>query len=186
MVIKKMNQQDGFFQNTAEHFRRYKGTIIPAHKIKEMDFKGLKVAIIGVNQLSVTHLDLICQSAFLVKVFQMSPHFVLPHTERGINKLISHPLMIKNRRLFNQRVKSILAIRYLESQIQDTWLKSQLMPNAATAKKVFYRSDSYYKALQRDNCQLITWPIVKVTENAVQSMEGVEHIVDVIISTYEN
>lgn len=73
----------------------------------------------------------------------------------------------------------------MESQVSDTWLKRQLMPNSAMDKKIFFKSDHYYAALQRENCKLITWPIVKISEDAIQSMEGVEHIVDVIIHTYE-
>ena len=98
--------------------------------------------------------------------------------------MISHPLIIKNRRLFNNRVKSLLAIRYLDSQVQEQWLKRQLMPNSAAENKVFLKSDTYYTALQRQNCKLMTWPIVKITNHAVQSMEGVEHLADVIITTY--
>lgn len=185
--MRNRNKQhtDAFFQNTPEHFKHYTGKIIAAEDIKSHDFTDLKVAIIGANQLSVSLLEHICQKAQFVKVFQMAPHFVLPQTEKGVQRLVSHPLMIKNRRLFNNRIKSLLAIRYLESQVSDTWLKRQLMPNSAIDKKIFFKSDHYYAALQRENCKLITWPIVKISEDAIQSMEGVEHIVDVIIHTYE-
>ncbi len=186
MKIKANSQHDPFFHNTAAHFTPFKGRIISAEQIKQIDFSDLKVAIVGSNQLAVSHLELICSKAQFVKVFQDKPHFVLPQTEKGIQKLVSHPLMIKNRRLFNQRIKSLLAVRYLESQVNDTWLKRQLMPNTASDKKVFYKSDSYYSALQRDNCKLFTWPVVKITENGIQSMEGIEHLVDVIVTTYES
>ena len=92
---------------------------------------------------------------------------------------------MKNRRLFNNRVKSLLAIRYLESQVADVWLRRQLMPNTASERKVFLKSDTYYSALQNSNCKLITWPVVKITEEAIQSMEGIEHLVDIIVHTYE-
>lgn len=185
--MKKGNkhEKDAFFQNTAEDFKNYTGKIISSENIKLTDFTDLNVAIIGANQLSISLLEQICQKAQYVKVFQMAPHFVLPHTEKGIQRLVSHPLMIKNRRLFNNQIKSILAIRFLESQVSDTWLKRQLMPNSAIAKKIFFKSDHYYTALQRDNCKLITWPVVKITENGIQSMEGLEHLVDVIIHTYD-
>ena len=185
MKTRNPDHMDAFFQNLPAYFGQYQGKMIKASDIKLTDFSGLKVAVIGANQLSVSHLDLICQQAQFVKVFQIAPHFVLPHTEKGIQRLISHPLMIKNRRLFNNRIKSILAIRYLESQVADTWLKRQLMPNPAMQHKVFYRSDRYYSALQRDNCKLTTWPIVKITQDAIQSMEGVEHLVDIIVTTYD-
>lgn len=185
--MKKRNKDhtDAFFQNMPEHFKHYTGKIIATEDIKLHDFTDLKVAIIGANQLSVSLLEQICQKAQFVKVFQMAPHFVLPHTEKGVQRLVHHPLMIKNRRLFSNRIKSLLAIRYLESEVSDTWLKRQLMPNSAIEKKIFFKSDHYYAALQRENCKLITWPIVKISKDAIQSMEGVEHIVDLIITTYD-
>lgn len=179
-------QIDPFFHNESRYFATFKGKIISADEIKNTDLNHLNVAIIGANQSSISNLDEICQKAKTVKVFQSSPHFVLPHTERVIQKIISHPLIAKNRRLFSQRVKTTLAIRYLESQVSDTWLKRQLMPNPASTRKIFFKSDSYYVALQRENCKLITWPVQKITENAVQSMEGNEHFVDLIITTFEN
>lgn len=184
MVNKKKSPLDGFFQNSPEFFQKFHGKIVASEDIKDFDFTNLNVAVVGGNQMTVMHLEQICSTAKFVKVFQNMPLFILPQTEKGIHKLLSHPLIIKNRRLFNNRVKSLLAIRYLESQVQNTWLKRQLMPNSASENKIFFKSDSYYAALQRENCKLITWPVVKITENAVQSMEGVEHLVDVIISTY--
>ncbi|MGS0705530.1 flavoprotein [Acinetobacter sp. ANC 3781] len=184
MVNKKKNPLDGFFQNSPDFFQKFKGKIISSEDLKHFDFSNLNVAIVGANQMTVTHLDQICNHAKLVKIFQIAPHFILPHTEKGIHKLLSHPLIIKNRRLFNNRVKSLLAIRYLESQVKNNWLKRQLMPNSASENKVFFKSDTYYVALQRKNCNLITWPVVKITEQAIQSMEGIEHLVDMIITTY--
>ncbi|MDR0237981.1 MAG: flavoprotein [Acinetobacter sp.] len=184
MFNRNKSPKEGFFQNQVEFFKLYSGKILASSEIKSHDFSGLKVAIIGADQFTVTHLNHVLQHAELVKVFQITPSFVLPQTERGIHKLISHPLIIKNRRLFNNRVKSMLAIRYLDAQVLNQWLKRQLMPNLAMKNKVFLKSDHYYTALQQTHCQLITWPIVKITPNAILSMDGVEHIVDLVISTY--
>lgn len=184
MLKGNTSKTDGFFQNQAEFFKDFKSKTIVSKDIKLTDFSGLKVAVIGTDQHTVSNLEYIVQNAEFVKVFQISPVFILPQTEKGIQKLISHPLIIKNRRLFNHRVKSMLAIRYLDAQVKEQWLKRQLMPNCATKNKLFLKSDSYYAALQRDTIQLITWPVVKITENAIQSMENIEHFVDVIITTY--
>lgn len=185
MSTRSTKQQDSFFKNNAEDFNKYLGNIITTKSIKETNFTGLNVAIIGLNQLAVSQLDSICQQAESVKVFQMTPAFVLPHTERSINHLVSHPLIIKNRRLFNNRVKSLLAVRYLDAQVQDIWLKRQLMPNLALEKKIFFKSDTYYTALQRDNCHLITWPVMKVTEHAIHCMQDTEHCADIVITTFD-
>jgi len=86
--------------------------------------------------------------------------------------------------LFNNRVKNILALRFLDAQVKDTWLKRQLTPNIADTHQHYFKSDHYYLALQRENCHLITWPIVKVCANSVHSIDGQEHIIDTIITTF--
>lgn len=184
MVDKRKNALDGFFQNSPDFFNKFTGNVIRAEDLKSFDFSTFNVAIIGANQYMVTHLEQLCNSAQSIKVFQITPHFVLPRTEKGIHKLLSHPLIIKNRRLFNNRVKSLLAIRYLESEVKNNWLKRQLMPNSASENKLFFKSDSYYRAMQHQNCQLITWPVVKITNHTIHSMDGTEHPVDIIITTY--
>ena len=138
-INKKGNtsKTDGFFQNQAEFFKDFKAKTIVSKDIKLTDFSGLKVAVIGTDQHTVSNLEYIVQNAEFVKVFQISPVFILPQTEKGIQKLISHPLIIKNRRLFNHRIKSMLAIRYLDAQVQEQWLKRQLMPNCATKNNCF-------------------------------------------------
>ncbi|MDN8538915.1 flavoprotein, partial [Acinetobacter baumannii] len=69
------------------------------------------------------------------------------------------------------------------TQVNETWLKRLLTPNTARANKTFFKSDSYYTALQRANCKLQTWPIVKVTDTAIYSMDGTQRPVDIIIRT---
>ena len=171
------------FQNAVQDFDAFTGQILLSNTIKAYDFSNLNVAIIGTDQETVTHLEKICQQAKFVTVFQITPHFILPHSQIGIHRLITHPLIAKNRRLFNNRVKSILALRFLETQVNETWLRRLLMPNTAQANKTFFKSDSYYSALQRSNCKLQTWPIIKVTQTAIYSMDGTQHPVDVIIRT---
>ena len=99
------------FQNTARDFENFRGQLIPSEHIDQYDLSDLKVAIIGADQATVSKLENICQKAQFVKVFQITPHFILPKTQSHIHKLISHPLIIKNRRLFNNRIKSLLAKR---------------------------------------------------------------------------
>ncbi|BAN87182.1 flavoprotein [Acinetobacter baumannii NCGM 237] len=181
--LKNNVAKSAIFQNTVEDFEAFTGQILSSNQLKEFDFSHLNVAIIGTDQETVTHLEKICQQAKFVTVFQITPHFILPHSQIGIHRLITHPLIAKNRRLFNNRVKSILALRFLETQVNETWLKRLLTPNTARANKTFFKSDSYYTALQRANCKLQTWPIVKVTDTAIYSMDGTQRPVDIIIRT---
>lgn len=185
MSMQKKNHLSGFFQNLPEFFTRFKGQIIEAKDIKLADLSRKKVAIIGANQPSVSYLDHITQHAESVKVFLIKPHFVLPHTEKAIHQIVTQPVLLKNRRLFKPHVKILLATRYLESQINDNWLRRHLAPNPANPQKIFFKSDAYYAALQRSNCKLITWPVIRITENGVYSLEGTEHHVDLVVTTFD-
>lgn len=172
------------FQNTAHYFQHAHSDCIAATDILQHDFNGQHVAIIGINQHSVSHLEHVCHFAESVSVFQIYPRFVLPRSERATQRLIDHPLVIKNRRLFNKHIKNVLALRFLDAEVKDRWLKRELTPNSAKLEQDYLKSDSYYAALQRENCHLITWPIVKIQNNHIHSLEGTEHAFDVIITTY--
>ncbi|ANF81915.1 hypothetical protein A3K93_06740 [Acinetobacter sp. NCu2D-2] len=163
------------------NFDAFKGTAIPSQQIKDVDFGNKNVLIIGINQMIVTHLNGIVQHASSVKVFQNRPAFIIPNSETKIANLIYHPLIRKNRRLFSQRIKSLIAMRFLDIEVQDQWLKSQLTPNLAHVKKMFLKSDKYYLALQKPNCQLITWPIIDVFSESIQTVNQENHAGDLII-----
>lgn len=181
MVNKKSDKGHPSFKNELADFMAFKGVLLSSKEIKGYDFSHKNVAIIGIDQDTAAHLNQICDHAQQIAVFQLNPHFVLPKTDRFIHKLIQHPLVIKNRRLFNNRIKSLLALRFLEDQVKDTWLRHLLMPNIANQNKVFLKSDSYYAALQRSNCTLVTWPIMNIHENQIQAINEHFYHCDVII-----
>ena len=77
-----------------------------------------------------------------------------------------------------------MSLRFLESQITTPWLRNLLTPNSANLPKVFLKSDSYYAALQRENCVLSAWPIQKISASTIQSIDGISFTADLIITTY--
>lgn len=166
-----------------DYFSNFKGEIIRSTEITAQDYTNKRVAIIGTDQASISYLDSICSVAQHVEIFQNQPQYILPKTEKVLQRLINHPLFIKNRKLFTQRIKSLVALRFLETEVKNLWLKRQLMPNTASIPPKFLKSDHYYTALQRENCQLITWPIKKILSNSILSIDGIIHPVDVIITT---
>src|SRR5699024_8186933 len=42
-------------------------------------------------------------------------------------------------------------------------------------------SNDYYPALQKDNAELITWPIARLAPNGIRTADGIEHQVDCIV-----
>lgn len=181
MATFKQDAPPCLFRNTAEDFQAFQGTLVQSKEIKDFNFTDKNVAIISIDQHSAALLSNVCDQAAQVAVFQIHPHFILPKTERFMQKLIQHPLLIKNRRLFNNRIKSLLALRFLEDQVKDTWLKLLLMPNTAIQNKVFLKADHYYASLQRSNCTLVTWPIVKIHNHGIQAINGHIYDCDVIV-----
>jgi len=181
MATFKQDASHHAFRNAAQDFQAFQGALVQSTAMKDFDFSGKNVAILSIDQDSASLLAEVCNQAAQVAVFQLHPHFVLPKTERFMQKLIQHPLVIKNRRLFNNRIKSLLALRFLEDQVKDTWLKHLLMPNTAIQHKVFLKSDHYYASLQRANCTLVTWPIVKVHSHGIQAINGHIYPCDVIV-----
>lgn len=183
MAYKSQREILSSFENQKEDYNSFQGQVICSKDIANHNYDQLNIAIIGTDQHTVSHLESICMVSQQVKVFQITPQYILPKTDKGIHRLISHPLLIKNRRLFNNRIKTLLSLRFLESQIIDPWLRHLLTPNSANLPKSFLKSDGYYAALQRENCTLNTCPIQKISTHTIQSIDGLSFNPDLIITT---
>jgi cation diffusion facilitator CzcD-associated flavoprotein CzcO len=66
-------------------------------------------------------------------------------------------------------------------QVKDPWLRRQLTPRHRIGCKRMLISNDYYRALQQDNCKLITWPIATISEAGIRTADGIEHHVDAIV-----
>jgi cation diffusion facilitator CzcD-associated flavoprotein CzcO len=167
------------------------------------DLKGKRIAVIGTGASAIQSIPELVKTADFVKVFQRTPGWVTPRPDYKTpewNKTIFRKLpaaqtvmrqalywthesmalaVIWNSPL--TKVAEQLAKGHLNRQVKDAWLRRQLTPDFKIGCKRVLVSNDYYPALQKPNCKLITWPIVKITENGVQTMEGVEHAVDCIV-----
>ena len=79
------------------------------------------------------------------------------------------------------RVVESIAKRYLKKTVKDPWLRRQLTPDFRIGCKRVLMTSDYYPALQKDNCELITWPIAALSEKGIRTAEGLEHAVDCIV-----
>ncbi len=179
----KLNISSHIFQHRPQDFAAFTGQLLSSTQFSFEHIQDKHIAIIGLDQKIVTSLEKLRKMAKSIQVFQIQPAFILPQSEIKYSRAVQHPLLIKNKRLLNTRIKSILALRFLDNQIQDHWLKRQLTPNLAQENKVFLKSDDYYHALQQTNCQLITWPIKRITTDTIECVDGSIFPVDVIITT---
>jgi hypothetical protein len=157
-----------------EHFsaqlHTFSGEIVPSDQIKKVNLHGQKIAILGVDQFIASHLLGLTQHCTEVLVFQIQPQLILPQSSRLSSTLIPHPLISKNKRLFSNHFKRVLALRFLEREVSNLWLRKLLTANAAQPQKCFLKSDTYFQALQKDNCQLITWPISHFEDTTIHTI----------------
>ena len=151
---------------------QFSGLKIQAEQLKNIDLKGRVVAILGVNQAVVSHLNYLTEHCQQIYLFQHRPQLILPQSSRVISTLIPHPLIAKNRRLFSNRIKRLLALRFLEKEVSNIWLRKLLTANAAQPQKQFLKSDSYFQAVQKSNCELITWPISDIKDTTIHTING--------------
>ncbi|WP_067702110.1 hypothetical protein [Nocardia jejuensis] len=70
----------------------------------------------------------------------------------------------------------------LRVQVRDPWQRRKLTPDTATGVRLH---NHYYRALERRNCRLVTWPIARIAPLGVRTVDGIEHRVDCIIYAEE-
>ncbi|MBF6286583.1 flavin-containing monooxygenase [Nocardia cyriacigeorgica] len=169
----------------------------------DYDFAGKKVAVVGTGASAVQIVPELVQQAGSVTVFQRTPGWVLPRVNRettattkelyrrlplaqtlareawfwghesvALGVVWSSPLT---------RVVEQVSRLHLRTQVRDPWLRRQLTPEFRAGCKRLLMSNDYYPALQADNCSLITWPIVRLVPEGIQTAEGIVHSADCIV-----
>jgi cation diffusion facilitator CzcD-associated flavoprotein CzcO len=167
------------------------------------DLSGERVAVIGTGASAIQTVPSIQPVVGELKVFQRTPPWVMPHTDRPIRgferrlyrlfppaqRLVrsmvywSHELMVLGMVNRPSRLKLVekLARRHLESQVQDPELRRRLTPDYRIGCKRILPSNKFYPALQEPNVELVTDPIQAATANGIVTADGTEHELDTII-----
>ena len=169
----------------------------------DYDFTGKKVAVVGTGASAVQIVPELVETAASVKVFQRTPGWVLPRANvrtRATTKRLYRAVPGTQRLarslwfwghetvalgvVWNTpltRVVEAASKMHLRSQVDDPWLRRQLTPDFAAGCKRLLMTSDYYPALQRPNCTLVTWPIARIAERGIRTVEGVEHQFDCIV-----
>ncbi|BBZ40492.1 flavin-containing monooxygenase [Mycobacterium conspicuum] len=184
----------GSYQGTKMHSARWD---------HDYDFTGKRVAVIGTGASAVQIIPELVKQAGFVKVFQRTPAWVLPRldfpTPRAVQELFTKvpaAQQLAREALFwgheasatalvwNTPLTSLVARlgrAHLRSQVKDPWLRRQLTPDFTPGCKRMLVSSDYYRALQRDNCKLIDWPIATLSPVGIRTSDGIEHHLDCIV-----
>ncbi len=167
------------------------------------DFAGKRVAVIGTGASGIQIVPELVKIAAQVKVFQRTPGWVLPRLDfaptawakRLFRRLPATQKALRTGMfwiheamatgiVWNTPVTPVLervAKAHLKRQVKDRWLRRQLTPDFTIGCKRVLMSNDYFRALQKPNAKLITWPIATLSETGVRTVEGVEHQVDCIV-----
>lgn len=174
---------------------RYQGHIIhSAGWDHDYDFKGKRVAVIGTGASAVQIIPELVKKAGHVTVFQRTPGWVLPKPNPRNTALV--------KRLFGRDVQFWLheamamgivwpspltrllenqARAHLKRQVRDPWMRRQLTPDYRIGCKRVLMSSDYYRALAKDHCKLVTWPIVRFGTEGIVTASGVEYTADCVV-----
>jgi cation diffusion facilitator CzcD-associated flavoprotein CzcO len=74
-----------------------------------------------------------------------------------------------------------LSGRFLAAQVPDPELRAALTPDYPLGCKRILASSTYYRALRRDDVDLVTTPIARITTDGVETADGVLHPADTIV-----
>jgi cation diffusion facilitator CzcD-associated flavoprotein CzcO len=167
------------------------------------DVTGARVAAIGTGASAIQFVPAIQPKVAALHVFQRTPPWVVPHTNRRITSVERRlyrrvPALqktvragiyaarealvlgfVKNPRLM--RVPERLARRHMHGQISDPGLRERMAPDYTIGCKRILPSNQWYPALAQPNVELVTNPIREVRARSIVTVDGSERPVDTII-----
>ena len=169
----------------------------------DVDLEGKRVAVVGTGASAIQIIPHVQRKAAKLVVFQRTPPWVLPHTDRptsslertiyrrvpavqravrsGVYWLRELIYLAMARRSWLTKRIEMLGRSHLARQVPDPQLRARLQPDYDAGCKRLLLSNRYYPALSADNAEVITEKISQVGARSVTTVDGVEHPVDVLI-----
>ena len=167
------------------------------------DLSGKRVAVVGTGASAIQFIPHIQPQVEQLHVFQRTPAWVLPHTDRpttererklyrrfpvvqkavragiyGMRELLVFGLT-KNKKLL--RPLELIARRHLREQVPNRELRKKLLPRFSPGCKRLLLSNNYLPTLSRRNVELVTEGIREVRADSIVTVDGTERPVDTII-----
>jgi cation diffusion facilitator CzcD-associated flavoprotein CzcO len=168
-----------------------------------VDLTGKRVAVIGTGASAIQIVPEVAKVAGRLDVFQRTAPWVLPRIDfrmrRWMKSLFRHvPLTQKALRGIIWGIQESVAVpltinpaltkpleaagrRNIARGVEDEALRKRLTPSYKVGCKRILVSNDYYPAFSRDNVELVTDPIVRITEGGIETAAGELREVDVIV-----
>jgi cation diffusion facilitator CzcD-associated flavoprotein CzcO len=169
------------------------------------DLTGKRVAVIGTGASAVQLIPEIAPIVKELKVFQRTPIWCFPKFDAPLPKLVHWAMRLPGirsvQRLISQTYVEVTfplpaqyftvypLARWMESmgraflrlKVRNPVVRKQLTPQYAIGCKRPGFHNTYLSTFNRDNVQLVTEPIDKITASAVATTDGAGHDVDVLV-----
>jgi cation diffusion facilitator CzcD-associated flavoprotein CzcO len=168
-----------------------------------VELEGKRVGVIGTGASAIQIVPRIQPQVEQLAVFQRTPPWVVPHSDRPITEL---ERKVYRRLPFLQRLVragiywtrellvialarekrllkglEVVARAHMRRAVPDRELRKKLQPDYTIGCKRILPSNHYYPALAKPNVELVTEPIREVRANGVVTGDGIEHPLDVIV-----
>jgi cation diffusion facilitator CzcD-associated flavoprotein CzcO len=169
----------------------------------DYDLTGKRVAVIGTGASAVQLVPEIAKQVSHLDVYQRTAPWVMPRRDRDYSALeqrafrrvpglqrLYRTAIYWGRETFvpgftvDPRLASPakrLALANIEKGISDPGLREKVTPHFEIGCKRILISNDWYPALDRDNVDLVTDGIDKITGNAVVTSDGVEREADALV-----
>src|SRR5699024_307590 len=170
------------------------------HSVKLAD---KRVAVIGTGASAIQVVPSIAPTVAHLDVYQRTAPWVLPRIDRtypdlerkayrripGLQRAVralqyaSREFQVVGLTRSRAALAPIKAIgrAHLAMQVRDRKLREALTPRFEIGCKRILLSNTWYPALSRENVDLVTSPITRVTSDGIVTADGVEHPTDVLV-----
>jgi cation diffusion facilitator CzcD-associated flavoprotein CzcO len=168
-----------------------------------VELSGKRVAVVGTGASAIQFVPEIAGEVKQLKLFQRTPPWVLPKPDRPttpIERLLFRrfpALQRAYRDLIYWRLETrvlgftlhprvmkgaeLLGKLHIRRAIKDPALREAVTPDYTIGCKRILMSNDYYRTLARDNVEVLTGGVSRVTARGVVDARGREHEVDAII-----
>ncbi|MBR8332740.1 alpha/beta hydrolase fold domain-containing protein [Burkholderia ambifaria] len=175
-----------------------------AHWDNDYPLAGKRVAVVGTGASAIQFVPAIAADVERLVVFQRSPAYVMPRPDRAYRpweqalfrrlpwamKLHRASIYVRyeSRAIAFTRLHGLMDVavgrpfrKLLARDVRDPALRARLTPDYPIGCKRILLSSDYLAALDRDNVELVTHRIRRVTETGIETDDGVHHPVDAIV-----
>tara|TARA_R110002110_G_scaffold406421_1_gene626407 strand:+ start:225882 stop:227420 length:1539 start_codon:yes stop_codon:yes gene_type:complete len=171
-----------------------------------VELSGKRVAVIGSAASAIQLIPEVARVAARVDVYQRTPNYVAPRNDRAftetekkrfrkwpwLNALYRKLIFLRGELLLFPVVKTRERSRirdkaqqyvqeHIKQSVRDKNTREAMIPQYPMGCKRILIADNFLPAINRDNVQLVTSGIERITASSVVTADGEEHAADVIV-----